>query len=760
MSKSKDDKGNFEHVSQSWLGKIAVYIVKARWKVISASIILFIVCAVIAAGTVGQLTLSRWEVPGSESYEAGTYLKTEFAAGSPNLALLVTMKEGTVDEANNWQAGEQLTSQLAAEEAVGWVSSYWSRGGTPTLRSRDGTQALILAHLKGTATEARSALSELTPAYAGETDQFHIEVGGQDELFRQAAELARRDFIRAEMIIIPGAMLLLMLVYRRFRATLLTLSIGLFAMVGTLAGLGAVVLFTDVSTFALNLTLVMGLGLGIDYTLFMIARFREQLASGNTKEEAVVRTVETAGRTVIYSGITVGASCAVLFVFPFPFLQSFAYTGILVVLSGMIGSVLILPAFFAVLGEQLAVRSKQRTNLRPTSVATTEGRWYKLSKQVMRRPLVYAIAATIVLLILGSPIQHLQFGFPDHHVLPAHATSRIVEEQKNANFAAEETDAIQVVAPKLDTTSQLQEIAEYAAALSQLDGVMQVDSLTGSYAQGEQLIAPNQYHDRFVADDGVGTFFTVIPYGEDISVRAVEMVREIRAMEPEFQMIVGGYPADLTDFRDELLSRIPIAIVMVLVITLVILFLMTGSVLLPIKATVMNMLSLSIMFGSLVWVFQEGHLSELLQFTAAGTIEPSIPILMFCIAYGLSMDYEVFILSRMKEEYERTRNLEQSVATGIQKSASLVTSAALILAFSFAAYVSGEVVFLKMLGVGMTLAVIVDATIIRLILIPAFMKLAGKANWWAPPLLKKIYERFGFSESSADEQHRSMQIVP
>lgn len=733
--------------SQTILGRLGRFIVRNRRLVIVAGLLLFLASAVIGAGTVGKLSLSRWEVPEAESYQAGRMLETAFESGSPNLALLVTAKQGTINRSEVREAGLALTRELSEQPAVKDAFSYWTRGETQTLRSEDGRQALILAHLRGTVTEARKALGELSPMFTRENEIVKVEVGGQDEIFRQAAELARQDFLRAEMIILPGVLVLLLLVYRRFRAAAITIMVGLFAMFGTLAGLAAIVPFTEVSTFALNLTLVMGLGLGIDYSLFIIARFREELASGSHPYDAVVRSVETAGRTVLFSGFTVATSCSVLFVFPFPFLQSFAYTGILVVLAGMAGSVLILPACCAVLGVRLA-RRPNPGQTQDKKGSFQSGWWYNTAKRIMKRPVLYGGAAVIVLLLLGSPVLHLKFGLPDHRVLPADTSSRLVEDQKAAGFPAEETDAIQVVAPNLnDPDAEIENIAGYAIELSLIPGIIQVDSLVGSFSHGQLIASPTAWHERF-SGGNQGTFLSAIPYAASINADAPELVRSVRAIHAPFDVMVGGYPADLTDFRDKLLQRIPVALTLVLLITVVILFLMTGSLLLPLKATLLNFLSLTIMFGSLVWIFQDGNLSGLLHFTPAGSIEPSIPILMFCIAYGLSMDYEVFLLSRIKEEYDRTSDLTESVAVGIQRSGSLITIAASILAFTFAAYAMGEVVFLKMLGVGMTLAVLVDATLIRSVLMPAFMKLAGQANWWAPPALKRIYERYGISESA------------
>lgn len=743
----KSSKQTPIHGKNTLLRTVGGLIVKARWLFIVLGIVAFAVSSVIGAATVGKLSLSRWEVPGSESYMAGRTLEQQFGSGSPNLALLVTAKNGSIDSEEMQKAGIALTEELALDPAVQEASSYWSRGGTQTLKSEDGRQALILANLQGTVTEARTALADLSPHFTRENDLFKVEVGGQDEIFRQAADLARQDFVRAEIIILPGVFLLLLLVFRRFRATALTIGVGLFSMVGTLAGLAAIVPFTEVSTFALNLTLVMGLGLGIDYSLFMIARFREELASGKSPFESTIRTVETAGRTVIFSGVTVAASCAVLFVFPFPFLQSFAYTGVLVVLTGIIGSVIILPAFFAVLGHRFARRTKAGAAVSPAAPASYRtGWWYRTAKMIMRRPALFGGGAILLLLLLGSPILNLQFGLPDHRVLPSETSSRMVEDQKMAGFPAEETDGIQIVAASVqDPFSAISDVASYAANLSRIEGIIQVDSLAGSFSDGQLIRPSDESHARFAGANG-GTFLTVIPYAASINTDAPSIVREVRAADAPFEVMVGGYPADLTDFREKLLERIPIALVLVLAITFIILFLMSGSILIPIKATLLNFLSLSIMFGALVWVFQEGNLSRILNFTPAGSIEPSIPILMFCIAYGLSMDYEVFILSRIKEEYDRTGDLTESVASGIQKSGSLVTTAAAILAFTFATYSTGDVVFLKMLGVGMTLAVLVDATLIRSVLVPAFMKLAGRANWWAPPALRRLHERFGISE--------------
>ena len=728
------------------LQRLGEIVSQRRWSVLIASLVAFVIFGIVGSGALNVLSLSRFEVPDSESIRVGQILQQEFKTGHPNVVLLVTAKNGTVDDPAVTAAGLALTREIANEAGVDEAGSYWSRGHTPTLRSQDGKQGLIVVRMSGSATEVRNELAVLSPRYTREDDTIKVEVGGSDEVFRQAGRLAMQDFVRAELIILPSVFLLLVWVYRRVRLAAITVAIGLFAMLATLTVLRGVAAFTEVSTFAANLTLVMGLGLGIDYSLFVISRFREELAHGKSVHDAVVRSVQTAGRTVIFSGATVAASLLVLLVFPFPFLRSFAYAGVFVVAAGIMGAILPLPAALAVLGTRAARRSPRRTSATMPSSFQQEGFWYRAAIRVMRRPGLYGGVALALLLFLGSPFLDLRFGLPDDRVLPPTASSRIVQEQIRSGFLSEEVDAIQILAEDIGApAAKRTDIASYAAELSRVPGITQVDSLAGSFANGTQIFQPDPTSARFANE--TGTWISAVPSGRSLETDAYGLVQSIRAVPSPFPVQIGGYPAELSDFREALLARIPLVAILILGVTFLILFFMSGSLLIPIKATVLNILSLSVMFGSLVWVFQQGHLSGLLGFTATGTLEPSIPILMFCIAYGLSMDYEVFILSRIKEEYDQTGDNEKAVATGIQRSAPLVTSAAAILAFSFAAYASGEIVFLKMLGIGMALAVIVDATLIRAILVPAFMRLAGKANWWAPPALRRLHERFGISES-------------
>ncbi|WP_432052734.1 MMPL family transporter [Streptomyces xiamenensis] len=715
-----------------------------RRAVLIAGALLFVLAAAIGAGAMNALSLSRFESPGSPSHRAGEILEREFGQNSPNYVLLLTARDGaTIDDPAVSAEATAIESELAAQDAVTTTGSYWSRDHTPTLASTDGTQALIVAWLAGSATEAREQLEPISAHFLDRDNGgvLTVQAGGQDEIFRQVGEESARDFIRAELVVVPVVLLLLVWAYRRWSAAALTMGVGIFSVLATLAILRGVTAFTEVSTFAANLALVLGLGLGIDYSLFVIARFREESAAGRARPAAVIRTVETAGRTVLFSGITVAASLAALFAFPFPFLRSFAYAGIAVVLTAAFGAVVLLPAALAAAGHR---------TLRPVPTAATgevsEGRWYRMALRVMRRPLLYGGPALILLLALGAPFLGANFGLPDERVLPASASARVTQEHIGTNFPAEETDALQIVATGVGEGPEVtQRIEEYAQRLSQIPGVFQVDALTGSYRDGSRTAEPSASSERFAAPDAL--WITVVPGQDALAGDITALVSEVRATDAPYDVLVGGFPAAMTDFRSALLDRLPLVIALILIVTFVILFLMTGSVLIPAKATVANILSLTVMFGALVWIFQDGHLSGLLDFTATGRMEPSIPILMFCIAYGLSMDYEVFIMARVKDEWDRTGDNTRAVAAGIQRSAPLITAAAGILALTFAAYATGQVVFLKQLGVGMALAVLVDALLIRTVLVPAFMRLAGDANWWAPPALRRLHDRIGLSEA-------------
>ncbi|TDC03151.1 MMPL family transporter [Nonomuraea longispora] len=701
-------------VADPALRRLGFLLVRRRRLVLALAPIVFVVAAVIAAGVVPRLSLSRFEAPGSESDRAQAELIERFGTGSPDVIFLVTARSGTVDDPAVAAAGRELTARIGREEGVAEAASYWTRDRPATLRSGDGRHALILVRVPGDADHVRAGvLPRLVPKITEGGDLLQVRAGGGEEVFREAVPLARQDFVRAELVIFPLAFVLLWFYQRRVVAAVVPILAGVFAMVVGLALLGGALLFAEISTFALNLTLAMGLGLGIDYCLFVIQRFHEETRRGADRASAVAGAVEHAGRTVLFSGVTVATSLVVLLALPFDFLRSFAYAGVAVVIGGLVAAVLVLPAVLATAGGTM-VRKREKAE-------RVAGFWHALAWRVMRRPLLSGGAALVVLLVLASPFLGLRFGVADDRILPPEASSRQTQDVIRRSFPAEETDAIQVISK----SAAAGDVSGYAARLSRLPGVAQVDSAAGSFAAGGRVGDGDPA--RFA---GRGTWVSVVPSAQALADDPVRVVEAVRSVEPPFEVLVGGYPAELADYRSSVVDRLPLVLSLMLGMTFLVLFLMTRSVVIPIKATLMNVLSLGVMFGALVWIFQAGNLSGLLGFTPTGTLDASIPILMLCVAYGLSMDYEVFLLSRIKEEYDRTGDTERAVATGLQRSAPLITAAGGILALTFAAYATAQVSFVQMLGVGIAVAVLVDATVIRAILVPSLMRLAGPLNWW------------------------------
>ena len=732
------------------LARLGQFTVRRRRAILVASVILFALAGAIGGGVADHLSSGGFDDPGAESSRAGQVIDDVFRAGAPNVVLLVTAAGGTVDEPAAAEAGRALTAQLAAEPDVDQASSYWSLGNVPPLRSNDGRQALVLAHIAGDEDAVDARIETLSPAFTRHTDTLDVRVGGQAEVFRQIGGTVEKDLAKAESVAIPITLLLLVVVFGSVVAAGLPVGIGVLSIIGTFLVLRILAELTTVSIFALNLTTAMGLGLAIDYSLFVVSRFREELGRGLEPGAAVVRTVNTAGRTVVFSAATVAASLAAMLVFPMAFLRSFAYAGIAVVGMAALISVVVLPAALAAIGHRIDRWSLFRRH--PKAVG--EGFWHQVAMAVMRRPVVIGGSVVALLLVLGLPFLHVQLGLPDDRVLPITASSRQVQDEIRTNFTSNEAGAVQVVAQGTgDPTTHLTEIGAYASALSRLEGTARVDALNGSYIGGALVAPANEASARFASPDG--TWFSVVPSVEPLSADGEALVHHVRDLDAPFPVEVAGPSAELVDSKAAILGRLPIAAGIIALVTFVVLFLMFGSVLVPVKAIVLNLLSLSATFGAMVWIFQEGHLAELLNFTPTGDIAISTPILMFCIAFGLSMDYEVFLLSRIKEEHDRTGDNRQAVAVGLERTGRIVTAAAALLAIVFVAMGTSSVSFIKLFGIGLTMAVLVDATLIRAALVPAFMRLAGDANWWAPAPMKRIYQRWGFSDGDPQSDHEA-----
>jgi RND superfamily putative drug exporter len=731
------------------LRRLGTFTVRRRRIVLGGSV-LFFVLAVFFGGPVAEsLTSGGFDDPSAESTRVGETVADRFGADDPDVVLLVTVPAGaSVDDAGVAAAGTALTEELAAEPGVSDVASYWSLGNVPPLRSGDSRQAIVLASLRGDDDEVDERIEELSPEYTRDGDTITVAVGGFAEVFRQVGTQIESDLTKAELIALPITLILLVLVFGSVVAAGLPLGVGALAVVGTFLILRIIASITDVSIFALNLTTAMGLGLAIDYSLFIVSRYREELRRGLEPHAAVVRTVETAGKTVAFSALTVAVSLAALLVFPLAFLRSFAYAGIAVALVAAAGAVVTLPALLAALGRRVDKWVLWHHEPKPVG----EGPWHRVATTVMRRPVPVAAAVIVVLLALGLPFLHIEFGLPDDRVLPESASSRQVHEDVRENFSSNEALPLQVVTTELGTAGDA-EIDAYAIELSTLQGVARVDARTGSYVDGALVFPAGERAAQFTADGA--TWLSVVPSVEPLSPEAETLVEDVRTADAPFPIEVGGRSAELVDLKDSLFGRMPLAIGLIALSTFVLLFLMFGSVVVPLKALVINVLSLSATFGAMVWIFQDGHLSGVLDFTATGTIDTNTPILMFCVAFGLSMDYEVFLLSRIKEEYDRTGDNTASVAIGLERTGRIVTAAALLISVVFLAFATSSITFIKLFGIGLALAVLMDAFVIRATLVPAFMRLAGAANWWAPRPLRRFHERFGLSEREIPEPEAS-----
>jgi RND superfamily putative drug exporter len=710
--------------------------------VLVSALVFFVAAGAFGGKVAKSLSTGGFDDPSSESSRAASVLQDEFRGGNPNIVLLVRTDGGSVDDPAVRAQGVKLTQELAAEPDMQTVVSYWTLGNAPPLASTSGSEALILGRIMGDDDDVRDRVDGLSPKFTDDQGAVTVGVGGRAEVFRQVGTTVESDLRKAEAISIPITFLLLILVFGGLVAAGLPLLIGGFAIVGTFAALQLISAITQVSIFSLNLTTAMSLGLGIDYALFIVSRYREEMRNGLEPHAAVVRSVETAGRTVLFSALTVCASMFALILFPLAFLRSFAYAGVAVLILAAVGALVILPAMLAVLGRRVDSLVIFRRKPKPEGT----GFWHRLATLVMRRPLPIAVAIVAILLFLGAPFMKVNFGLPDDRVLPTTASSRVVQDQIRTQFTSREINAMPVVAENVgDPTAVSEQIDDYAAKLSTVHGVARVDALTGSYAGGRLVVGPNPASARFQAADS--TWLSVVPNVEPLSDAGETLVADVRATEAPFNVLVGGDAAQLVDSKHALFDRVPLALGIIALVTLVVLFLMTGSVVLPIKAVILNLLSLTATFGAMVWIFQQGHLSGLLNFTPTGLIDTTTPITMFCIAFGLSMDYEVFLLSRIREEYLRSGDNTRAVALGLERTGGLVTAAAGLLAVVFIAFATSQITFIKLLGVGLALAILMDATLIRGTLVPAFMRLAGGWNWWAPKWLRKVHDRFGLEEA-------------
>jgi RND superfamily putative drug exporter len=598
---------------------------------------------------------------------------------------------------------ERVTGPLADGRAV------------PDLVARDGRAVLIRVGLEaGLPGDGFERALDQVDRRLRAIDAPRVLVGGDEIAREEFQDQAQEDLERGESLALPVMVVLLLLVFRGLVAALTPLLVAVVAVAGALLILLGVSGVADISAYSVNVVTMLGLGLAVDYSLLMISRFREERTGGLELPEAIERTLATAGRTVAFSGLTVAASLGGLLAFAEPFLRSLAWAGIGVVLVAMVAAVTLVPALLGLWG--------RRIRPGPAHVAD-RGLFYRLSRLVQRAAPVIVVLVAALLVLLALPFRHARLQNSGLESLPRSSESRQLFETVEDRFQGGGTDPVVVV---VESAPGNPLVADYLRRVERLPGVARVEARPGT---------PPRI-----------TVLDVVPEGDSEGPVATRLVQRIRALERPVAGGVTGPAAFLVDYRDSLAGRLPYALGLIGLATFALLFLMTGSVVVPVKAIVMNVLSLGASFGALVWVFQDGHLSGLLGFDPPGMVDITVPVLIFVFAFGLSMDYEVFLLSRIKEAWDQTGDNDRAVALGLQRSGRIVTSAAALIVVVFLGFAAGELLTIKEVGLGMAIAVVLDATVVRMLLVPATMKLMGRWNWWAPPALRRLHDRFGLAE--------------
>lgn len=700
--------------------RAGVFVTRRPGLVLFAALVFLVLSAVFGAEATGRLKTQGYDDPGSESSRAAR-VSAERLGASPNLVVVAQARDGSVDGPAARSEGEHLTRRLAAQPHVSAVASYWT-GGATELRSRDGRAAMLVAHVDGEGEQLGARVErlseELTAHGAPGTPDaaLTVHVGGSALTDAELQDIAESDLKRAEAVVLPGTLILLVLAFGSVVAAALPLLIGVLAIAGTLLVLSLLGSVTDVSVFALNLTTALGLGLGIDYGLLIVSRFREELAAGYLPRTAAIRTVRTAGHTIAFSAATVSAALATLLVFPPYFLRSFAYAGIAVVAIAAVSALTVLPALLTLLGKRVNAwpvpwRRRARTG-------SGSRFWAGLARIVVRRPLLAALPVIGLLLVLAAPFARAGFATPDDRALPTSAVSRQTGDLVRDAFDMKGADALTVSVTGTAPRSEREEYVRRLSALPQVAGVSQVPRVSGTGGDGPVQLS-------------------VVPRVDPRSRAAQQLVHDVRETPAPAgtEVLVGGPSAVLVDAKDTVGERIPLALALITVTTFVLLLGFTRSLLLPLKAIALNALSLTAVLGAMVWIFQTGHLSGLLGFTP-GPLSTTMPVLLFCILFGLSVDYEVFVLARIKEAHDAGESNTDSIVTGIARTGGIVTTAGALLAFTLLSFGTSQVSLLQFFGIGAALGVLLDATLVRGVLVPALMRLAGGLNWWAPKALR------------------------
>ena len=729
------DRNAKPHTESGMFYRLGMFVSKRRWPVIVSYIISMVMFGVFGTQIFGAVQSEGFSDPNSDSSRAATILVDEFGISEP-VAILGIQTPTNID--TDALAATTLLNQVSNLDGVQSIVSYWSTGGATSLRGNDDRtgQAIVIAEDN---VDTAELAKQIVEEFSGAQGELFVYVFGGDVVGNAFEETITSDLYRAEAIAIPITAIILLFVFGSLIAAGLPFLVAGGTILGTFLTLFVISSVADVSVFAINLVTGLGLALGIDYALLMINRFREELNRTQDVSQAVANTVASAGKTVFVSGITVAVALASLLIFPQYFLKSFAYAGISVALLAVIGALTAIPALLSILGKNVNRLKVRRGNLVPKD----DGGWAKLAKFVMRRPWPVLLSTVTLLLLIASPALNTVLGQVDERALPASNPAAIAGEVLRERFTGDESSPFDIVLVEPGTSAEIQ---SYAIRISQLPEIVRVITPNSIISDGV-VVAENAEPSSFTASDlarieAVGNVRPVDPAGE-------ALLKEIRAITaPAQEVLVGGIAAESADATNSVIDRIWVVVLWLAIATMVILFMFTGSVLIPIKAFALNLLSLAAMLGALVWVFQGGQLSWLTgDYIVTGTVDISTIILIAVIAFALSMDYEVFMLSRIKEEHDAGASTTDAVAFGLQRTGRIVTAAALLIAIVFAAFLTSSATNIKQLGFGVTLAILLDATVVRGLLVPAFMRIAGNANWWAPSLLRRVHQRMGIRES-------------
>ncbi|MEO8815538.1 MAG: MMPL family transporter [Mycobacterium sp.] len=755
------------------LQRIALLAITAPRRVIVVAVLVLIGAAVFGIPVAKSLSAGGFQDPASESARATQLLADKFGESDQQMLITVTTAGGVTSPAAR-QSGTDIVDRLTRSPLVFNVSSAWTSApqAAAGLVSKDGKSGLIVAGIKGGENKAqnyaKTLADELVYDRSVGSAAVTVRAGGIAMVYAQINHQNERDLLLMEAIAIPLSFVVLVWVFGGLLAAALPMALGAVAIVGSMSVLRLITLRTDVSIFALNLSTALGLALAIDYTLLIISRYRDELAKGADDAEALITTMATAGRTVLFSATTVALSMAAMALFPMYFLKSFAYAGVSTVALVAVAAIVITPAAIALLGRRLDALDVRRLarrllrRLEPVARSVELGApparggifWYRSTKFVMRRAVPIGLAIVTLLLLLGVPFLGVKWGFPDDRVLPRSASAHQVGDQLRTDFADDSATAVSVVVPDADGLT-IADLGRYAADLSRVPDVSAVTAPSGTFVSGLRVGAP-------AAPTGLAdgsAFLTVAgnsPLFTERSETQLDRLHEVRGPAGRSVQMAGLAQVN-RDSVQAITTRLPQVLGVIAVITFALLFLLTGSVVLPLKTLVLNVLSLTAAFGALVWIFQDGHFGAF-GTTPSGTLNANMPVLLFCIAFGLSMDYEVFLISRIREywlatpgESRTSTDNDESVALGLARTGRVITAAALVMSISFAALIAAQVSFMRMFGVGLTLAVLVDATLVRMVLVPAFMHVLGRWNWWAPGALVWLHDRFGVSETGAGQ---------